>query len=198
MKISRAWRMAAMAGMLVLSGGCLSRARTAPGGDTARATVDRRDLADKVIATWSNVSALAARRTMEEYGVPDEVHYGRLVWNHSGPWKKTTVRDVRPTYVEGDELGIVQQVVDYPLTEAQAADMSKFDPKVAYNPKNGELTAISDREEINFLRMNLADDVAQKRMNVDQARGAYASVVSLEASGKSSPYLLGLRFPHGR
>lgn len=190
--------MAAVFGVLLSAGGCLSRAKTSPQTDTAQSALDRRDLTEAVIGTWSNVSMMAARRLMEEYGIPDEVHYGRLVWNHNGPWKRTVVRDQRPSYVEGDELGIVEQTIDYPMTQAQASALSSFDPKVTVNSRSGEMTSRADREEVNYLRMNLADDVASRRMSAGQARDAYASIVSLEASGKSSPYMLGLRFGHGR
>jgi hypothetical protein len=128
---------------------------------------------------------------MEEYGVPDEVRYGRLVWHGKGPWKRIVVHDIRPAYVEGDELGLVEQTVDYAMIPARGS--SGFPDGVAYDPRAGELTARSDREELNYLRVNLADDVARGRLTVPQARDSYARIVELDAAGKTSPDMHRLR-----
>jgi hypothetical protein len=198
MKRSRAvWPMAVLASALA-AGGCVSPAKTSGRTDTAQAASDRLALADAAVGQWANTSSLAARLLIDKYGPPDEIHYGRLVWNHNGPWKRTIARDVRPTFVEGDDLGSVEQTVDYALTPGQENALASYTGHAFYDPHTGELSAHSDKEELNFLSMNVLDDVVRGRMDALQARDAYARVVSLEASGKSSPYLTGLRFTAGR
>lgn len=198
MNTRRAWRLGAVVGALLGTGGCLSGVKTSPDGDTASAAADRGLLARQVIDQWSDLSALAARRMIGEYGVPDEVHAGRLVWRDNGPWRRTVVRDVRPAMVEGDDLGIVEQTVDYALTPAQAADVAAFDKRAVFDARSGELASSADEEAHNFLRLNLIDDIVRGRLTPEQARKSFASVVSFEESGKTSPYLLGLRFPPSR
>lgn len=169
---SRAWRAMFALAALSAAGGCLPRAKPAAAGDATQ----------------------AARAMIEKYGVPDDVFYGRLIWRRNGPWKRTIVQNVRPPYVAGGELGVIEQTVDDPLTPSQAADLRGFDGRVTFDPGSGELSAISDREALNVLRLNLADALARGQMSAQQARDFYANVVSLEKSGKTSPYLLSLRF----
>lgn len=193
MKNHRLW----ILGIAVLLPACVSSVRKPSEPDPVQAALNRRALAGTVIGQWHDVSALAARRMIQEYGPPDEVHNGRLVWNDNRPWKRTVVRDVAPLYVEGDELGVIEQTIEFPLTQQQAADVTAFDARLSYDARNGELSARSEREELNMLRLNLADDIADRRSTPEQARDTFASVVSLEQSGKSSPYMLGLRFIPG-
>ena len=188
------WWMGALVGASLAVGGCASM----EGLETSKGSMgdasDRRFLAQDVVDNWSNVSAMAARRLIEEYGVPDEVHANRLVWNQNGPWKRTVVREVKPPYTEPGDLGVVEQTINYSMTPGQADAVSAFDPQVTFNARSSELSALSDREELNYLRLNLADDIVRRGVSVNQAHETFANIVSLEQSGKSSPYMAGLGF----
>jgi hypothetical protein len=197
MKSGRFTPPALVLGLALATAGCVSSVKTPGGGDAALAAADRRDLAEASVGQWSDVSSLAARKLMEEYGVPDEIRFGRLVWNGRGPWKRIVVRDVRPAYVEGDDLGVVEQTVDYALTPEQENSLGVFAGRLAYNARTAELSSRADREELNFLRLNLADDVVRGREDARRARDNFAALVSLEESGKASPYMTGLRFRPG-
>lgn len=193
MNLKRVWQTGTACAFLLAGSGCIHSLKAPASGDTPLAAADRLDLAGQLTAEWSNQSRLAARRLIEEYGAPDEVRYGRLVWNRKGPWKRIVVRDIRPAYVEGDELGLVEQSVDYALMPPPGGGRSAFPDGVAYDPNTGELSARSDREELNFLRLNLADDVARGRLTAPEAKDSYAKIVELEMAGKSSPDLHRLR-----
>jgi hypothetical protein len=196
MDISRAARIAAVFGVLIPLQGCLSRVKTSAQEDVAGAALDRRELAEATVAHWSNTSSLAARRMMEQYGVPDEVRADQLIWNGNGPWRRTVVSNVRPGFAENElsELGVVEQSVDYAMSPGQAEKVASFDERVSFNPRSGELLSRADKEEHNFLRMNLADDIVHGRLSPDAAKSSYGSIVNFESSGKTSPYLMGLRF----
>src|SRR5438105_2058127 len=101
----------------LLASGCLAPVKPA-GGDTVRALEDRGALASAVIAEWSRDAALAARHEMEVYGTPDEVRRGRLIWRERKPFKRVAAVDARPDFIEGDELGLLELTVPYPLTDA--------------------------------------------------------------------------------
>jgi hypothetical protein len=192
MRIPRIAFMGAGLAVLLGAGGCLSHIKTAP-QEVLGAGADRRALAKATIGEWSEFSSKTARLFMDEYGVPDEVRSGSLVWINNGPWRRTIVRDVRPSYVEGDDLGVIEQTIDAALTPAQAAEISAFDSRVRYDAVTRYLSASSDREALNLLRLNLASDVAAERLTGEQARLSYARIVEFEASGKTSPYMLSLR-----
>lgn len=164
----------------------------------AGTALDSRVQVEAVIDSWSNPSALAARRLMEEYGTPDEIDSDKLVWRDNGPWRRTTVWNVTPPYVKGDGLELMEQTVYYPTSEAQASAIGAFSDRVFTDKSRDELSVRTDREELSCLSLNLADDIAQGRLTPAAARWNYDKLLELESSGKSSPYMAGLLFSFGR
>lgn len=197
MNCSRAGLMVALAALLPAVG-CVPAVKTASEDDSpsggAQAKVYRSLVADTVVANWPPQSKLAARRLIEQYGVPDAVRSDQLVWRNNGQWKRTVVRDVTPPYVQAEDLGVVEQTIEYPLTAFQAAELAAFDRRLDYDSFRRELSARSDREEVNYLRLNLANDIVNRRMTPEQAQSAYARTLALEAAGKTSTYMQALRF----
>jgi hypothetical protein len=193
MKLRQRATLNIVAGTLLAACAC-SSLRTAP-ADTPAMAVQRRELAKALIGQWSEDSALAARLMMDEYGTPDEVLYERLVWNKKGPWRRSVVQNVRPFYTADHDLAIIEQTIGYELTPSQASDVAAgLGERVRYDARSRELSARSDREELNYLGLNLAHDVVLGTLRPERARDSYELIISLEAAGKSSPYLLGLRF----
>jgi len=200
MKMIRALLAAAACGVLLSAGGCYDRFKTSSQSDVAGDALDRAELAKETVSHWTNFAALTARRLMEEYGPPDEVHADRLVWTNNGPWRRTVVTNEQGVglLAPGADQDIVEQAAGYrpnpKQADAAAVETSNFDRRVVFDPRRGELSSRATREEYNFLRLNLADDVVHGRMQPNEARDSYASIVTFESSGKTSPYLLGLRF----
>jgi len=161
---------------------------------------DRTELAERVSAGWADKPRLAARALMSRYGAPDEVGAHRLIWHANGPWKRTIVRNVPWPYSDaaGEELGVIEQSVAYDLTPEQAAGLAAFSRRLAFDPSRMEMTSRADREELNYLRLNLADDVLRGRITAAEAQDSYARTVELEAAGKTTRYLRGLTFGPGR
>lgn len=185
--------LAVAAASVLVTNGCLVPVKSAS-GDTAEDAAGRGFLAEAVVENWWRVSALSARRTIAQYGVPDEVRPEYLVWRARGPFKRTVVRNVTPPYVSGEELGVVEQTIRYTLQPQQIAELRKFDRKLRYERGARELGARSDREEVNYLRLNLADDIVKRRMTPEEARRFHERALALENTGKASPYMQGLRF----
>lgn len=198
MNYSRVGLLGAVAGALLAGSGCVPAVKTASedesSADGIQAKVYRSLMADTVVANWPPISAQAGRRMIEIYGVPDAVRSDQLVWRNNGPWKRTVVRDVTPPYVQAEDLGVVEQSIEYPLTTHQAAELAAFDRKLEYDSFRRELSARSDREEVNFLRLNLANDVVNRRATPEQAQHLYSRTLALEAAGKSSSYMQVLQF----
>lgn len=184
------------AALLWPAAGCVPAVKTAAGGEPALDARSRRELAEKVCAGWSDKSRLAARLMISRYGAPDAVGASRLVWEGNGSWKRTIVRDLpRPYAGAADEdLGVVEQTAAYGLTPEKAAELFRFSPRLSFDTARMEMTSRADREEVNFLLLNLAHDVASGGMTAADARRAYARILELEAAGKTTPYLLDLRF----
>jgi hypothetical protein len=193
MRTGRRWSIAAFLAATAFAGACLSPVKN-PAGDSLADSDGRRFLTQAVVDTWARESALAARRLIDSYGVPDEVRSDHLAWNHHGPWRKTVVRDLTPAYGHPEDLPLVRQTIAYEMTGADADALARFDDRLSFDAAAGELSVTSDREEVNFLRMNLADGIVRRALSPAQAREIYAQTLTLEASGKSSPYLSGLIF----
>lgn len=177
--------------------GCAPALKT---GEPVLSAESRRDLAERVCAGWSETSRLAARLLMARYGPPDEAGLSRLIWHANGPWKRTIVRDEPRAYsgAEGADLGVIEQTVAYELTPEEAAGLAPYSRRLAIDAARMEMSSRADREEANFLRLNLADDVLRGRITVREAQNSYDRALELEASGKTSRYLLGLAFGPGR
>lgn len=187
---------AVLASVLILAAGCASSARRSAPGESALDARSRAELAERVVSGWSEKSRLAARLMIKGYGSPDEVGSARLVWHGNGPWKRTIVRDLPMPYAwaEGEDLGVIEQSVSYRLTPEQAAAAAPLSDRLACDAEEMEMSSRSDREELNILRLNLANDVVRRLLTVEEARDAYARTLALEAAGKTQRYVLGLRF----
>jgi hypothetical protein len=155
---------------------------------------DRRDLAAVVIESWYNYSKVAALNLISEYGAPDAVEAGRLVWNDKGPWKRIAVWDVVPYYDSNTGPNNLEMTLAYAVTPAQAGALKEFDRRVRVTKGGSELSARCDREELNFLALNLADEVVNGVKSPAQARDFFARTVELAAEGRSSRYMQGLLF----
>lgn len=192
-------KFAIAASLLMSAAGCVSSAEPKAGARALDAE-SRRILAENVSAGWSEKPRLAARLLIARYGPPDVVGSSRLVWHGNGPWKRTTVRDLPRPYADhaGEELGVVEQTVAYNMFTEQAPVLAEFSPLLTADAAAMELTCRADREEINFLRLNLANDILLRVITPPDARAAYARILELEGAGKTSPYLLELRFGPGR
>ncbi len=174
---------------------CASVVRPEPKADSAQAFLDRGLAAQNVIERWPPLSALAARRLLGQYGAPDEVRSDSLVWKNNRPWKRTVAWSVAPLDAEAEGLGVLEQTVEYSLTSRQVSALRSFDLRLRYDWRSRELSSRSEREETNFLRLNLADDIVNRRMTPEQARRLYAQILRFEAAGKSSSYLQVLHSP---
>lgn len=193
MKTTRLFRTTVVSAALTAAQSCAYFDKSSP-IESAGGAVDREVAATQAVEQWEDLSALAARRMMDEYGAPDEVASDRLTWNDKGPWRRTVVRDEPPSDAAGTDLGIVEQSAAYgALTPAQAADLAEFDERIAFDAGQGELSASSDRESLNVLRLNLGDDVAQGRLSAVQARAAYFRDLELQQSGKTPRDMVELR-----
>jgi hypothetical protein len=153
---------------------------------------DKTAQARAVISAWPAYSALAGRAMIEEYGPPDEADASRLAWSDTGPWLRTVVyRAGAWPYSSQD---VLEQAVGYEVPKEKWPALAGFGHGVSYDALGLELTARASSEEGVFLALNLADEVAQGRMNPKAADRIYARTMAESLAGKSSRYMQGLLF----
>jgi len=192
MKISMA-----LAGLLAMLSLAVPGRAQEPGEKGPEAGEDLKAAA--VIQDWPVGSRVIARAMIEEYGEPREVSGDYLLWRNNGPWKRTVVHRVPPaSWASRSEAEVLQQFVSYRVPLDKFAELAIFDSRIQADRARSELSFRSDSEKLNFLALNLANDIITGEKDAAQARLFYEQTAGLAQAGKGSPYTDGLRFATGR
>ena len=152
--------------------------------------------AASVIAGWPATPKEVAIKTIAKYGQPNEATPTMLVWHDNGPWKKTVVfREEFKHDFPVPHTDLMQQWIDYKVPLDKYDDMAAYDGSVVIERTTGMISARCDKEEANFLAINLAHDVATGKRSATEARAFYADAVMKSMKGEKPPYMQGLQFP---
>ena len=73
-------------------------------------------------------------------------------------------------------------------------ELARYGGSVIVERTKGEISARCDREEMNYLALNLAHDIITDRLSVEEARKMYAETAAAALQGKMHPYVQGLQF----
>lgn len=167
----------------------------APAAGAAATEAPTNEAPESVIESWPKDIQTQARALIERYGKPSASDANALVWFNNGPWRKTVLhREGFTKGVVGKDRDHLEQVISYPVPEEKVADIQKFDKRIEVNRATDEMSSRADTESMNFLALNLADEIVKGERSVQGARVFYRRVKLLEKTGKSSPYLDGLLF----
>ena len=151
---------------------------------------------ETVILKWPEGARLTAGVMIAKYGEPTRWSEGALVWIANGPWEKTVVyRTAWPHFVGKRDKDYLEQTTAYKVPNGKIEDLMRFDRRLEVDAGRGMLSSRSESEAMNFLAVNLADEIATGKRSVEDARDFYTRVESLSKAGKSSAYTEGLLFP---
>jgi hypothetical protein len=152
--------------------------------------------AKEVITSWKAKPAEVARTMIKKYGEPQEVTPDRLVWHRNGPWKFTElVNEEIPHAFPMPHTDMLYQSIAYRIEPDDADELLQYDGSIILERTKGEIAARCDKEEANFLAINLAHEIATGKRRVDDARRFYAeSIQTMMKTGKPNEYLQGFRF----
>ena len=154
--------------------------------------------AKRMISGWPAKTQEVATTTMAKYGAPNEVTGTMLVWNNNGPWKKTIIHKEPVQHnFPMTHLDLLEQFVDYSVPADKYDQMALYDGSVVIARTVGEMSARCDKEEANFLALNLANDVATGKKTAEDARMYYARAIKEMMQGNMDPYLQKLHFNVG-
>jgi hypothetical protein len=144
---------------------------------------------------WPDKPKEVASQMFDRYGPPDEVTTERLIWHRNGPWKRTELsREEIPHRFPKPHTDLLEQFIDYRVPLERLSDIAAYDGSVIPERTRGEISARCDKEEMNFLALNLADEVARGIKTVDEARRTYTEQAMAAMMGKPAPYTERLRF----
>ena len=147
-----------------------------------------------VVGIWAPGQRVAARALIEKYGRPAQYDSHALAWFNNGIWKRTVIFRRGPRRAKGRDREFLQQTVGYIVPADKLAALKRFDKRLEVSQTAGEMTFTSDREAINLLALNLADEIVTGKRSVASARAFFMRTSLLAAAGKSSAYRRDLRF----
>jgi hypothetical protein len=165
--------------------------------DDARIETPRPASLRATLESWPERSRDIAKAMIEKYGEPARFNGNGLLWNDNGPWKRTIVyRSAQPHYTWLRDKDYLKQAIVYRVPADKLAALKRFDPRIEANETSGELSSRSESEALNFLALNLAEEIITGKRSVEDARAFYRKTEELSKSGKSSPSLERLLFPN--
>lgn len=151
--------------------------------------------ADDVIRNWPQTPQKVAREMMQKYGQPDGVTQNMLIWNNNGPWLQTIVyREEVPHHFPMQHTDCLEQFIAYRMPVDRFDEVASYDGSVVCERTKGVISARCDNENMNYLALNLAHEIATGKRSVEDARQFYAETAMNFKQGQSSPYTEGLRF----
>lgn len=152
--------------------------------------------AEQAIASWKATPQEVAKKMIAKYGQPQEVTANRLIWHNNGPWKFTElVNEEIPHDFPVPHKDMLYQSINYEIKPDTADELLEYDGSVILERTKGEIAARCDKEEANFLALNLAHDVATGKKTPDEARRFYAdTIMAMMKENKMGDYLKGFQF----
>jgi len=181
----------------VLAGGSVAARITSTAAQeaTPSASPVAMETVDQIVSVWPDVPREVAQTVMEAYGPPQEATPSRLISFNNRPWKRTILyRDVVQHDFPMPHPDLLEQFIDYQAPLEMYDELAVYDGSVIVERTKGEISARCDKEEMNFLAINLANDVAIGERTPDEARQFYAETAMAFMEGTSDPYVEGFVF----
>ena len=144
---------------------------------------------NKMIQSWPSESQEIAKKMITKYGQPSEVSQSMLMWKNNGPWKATFVfKETVDHNFPMKHKDVLEQVIDYKVPAELFSQLASYDGSVVAKRTCGEISSRNDREETNFLALNIANDIITGRKNVEEARQFYTETMTALSEGQKPDY----------
>jgi hypothetical protein len=132
----------------------------------------------KHLAGWADATRKLGAQLMTKYGAPAEITARQVTWINSGPWVRTTLYKDGPAHnFASPHRNVLEQAVLYKVPPDKLQPLAQFNRSLVVDLARGELVSSSDSEEINFLTVNIADDVIKGQRTAEEARIYFAQLV---------------------
>ena len=150
---------------------------------------------DRVSANWPQASKTALRDMTGKYGMPMAITPMAAVWGQNGPWYRTMVygEEVQHQF-PSPHTDVLLQFVKLKVPADKIGDLAKFDGSITAMRTAGLLGAFCDKEELNFLALNVANEIINGTRTPDDARQFFATEAANFKQGRGSTYTQGLMF----
>ena len=177
-----------------VASGCMN-----PGGmmssDSAQPGMMSTDAVTSYVSDWPEPSKKAVMATMEKYGAPSGVTSSMIVWENSGPFKRTIAyREPVQHDFPMAHPDVLETFINYEVPEEMADELAVYDGSVILERTKGEMSARCDQEPLNILALNLAHEIATGQKTVEEARMKYGEQAMAFKNNESAPYTERLMF----
>ncbi len=150
---------------------------------------------EEMMRDWPKASQEAAAFLNDKYGPPAAVGHDLMVWEKTGPWKRTVVyRTEHPHEFPAHHTDVMQQWIDYKAVPGKYNDLADYDGSVVLERTAGEISARCDKEGANFLALNLANEIITGKRSVRDARKMYGEQIIAMKAKQPAPYTEKLLF----
>lgn len=147
------------------------------------------------LSGWHEAAQTAAKEMMDQYGEPDGITDSMLIWDDTGPWKRTIVyKEAVQHDFPMPHPDVLEQVIDYDVPVEYFDDLAAYDGSVIVERTKGEISARCDKQGANFLAINLANDIVKGKRSVEEARQFYADTIKSVMNGEKPEYTTGFVF----
>lgn len=151
-----------------------------------------------MIKNWPAHSRTEARLLIAKYGAPTSYDKDSIVWENNNPWAKTVIYRKAPgSFAMYHGRDVLEQTIPYNVPSDKVADLKKFDDLLSFDKATGQLSSRSQSENVNYLALNLADEIVTGKRTPDEAKDFYNKTMKLSRAGKSSAYMSGFLFSVG-
>lgn len=149
----------------------------------------------QIIQDWPAAAKKAANKMIEKYGPPAEATESLLMWHNNGPWKRTVVfKEEVDHQFPMPHKDVMEQFINYRVPPEKFDELAQYDGSVIVERTKGEISARCDKEEANFLALNLANDIVKGNKSVEEARQAYADAIKDMMAGNPPEITQGFTF----
>jgi len=149
-----------------------------------------------LLAGWPDKQQEVARHIIEKYGLPNGGTTTRLImWLNNGPWEYSILyRQEIPHNFPIKHMDMLEQAIHYRVPPEKLNDLMTYNGSITVHRTQGKMSAMCNREEINFLALNLAHDIIIEKINIEEARQAYSRATIAFIKGDKPPYTQALQF----
>ena len=149
----------------------------------------------KNLAGWPETTRRIGAQLMTKYGAPAEVTPRQVTWINTGQWARTTLYKEGATHnFASPHRNVLEQAVLYKVPVDKLVALAQFNRSLVVDLARGELVTSADSEEINFLSVNVADDVIKGQRTAEEARIYFAQLVRAKMIKEPEKELQKLKF----
>jgi hypothetical protein len=142
--------------------------------EITRPTMDK-SLIDTYLRSWPERASKAARATIAAYGLPNEATPSMFLWVENGPWYRTIVYKEEVVHdFPRSHYDVIENVIQLKVPLAKIDDVLGFEGSVIIKRTEGLLAVRGNSEAMNYLAMNLVNDIINGKKTTAQARKQYA------------------------